>query len=107
MALAASLTVAVSALPAVVSAQWLKPEPLPPTSSFKLGAPPSGQFAPRKNTLTNVKGDLWRAGDGTWFMAILNTPDGLLLVDTAQPRLHQVAEARAREAVPRQAGRGT
>ncbi len=48
-------------------------------------APPSAQFAPRKNTLTNVKGDLWRAGDGTWFMGILNTPDGLLLVDTLNP----------------------
>ncbi len=45
-----------------------------------------------------MKGDLWRAGDGTWFIGILNTPDGLLLVDTLNARLHQVAETRARQA---------
>ena len=85
VALLASLTAGICALPGVASAQWLKPEPLPPVSSFKLGPSLPNQFAPRKNTLTNVKGDLWRAGDGTWFMGILNTPDGLLLVDTLNP----------------------
>jgi glyoxylase-like metal-dependent hydrolase (beta-lactamase superfamily II) len=65
-----------------LSAQVLKPRPLPPVSSFKLPPAPQGQFAPRALTFTNVKGDLWRAGDGTWFMGVLVTPDGILLVDT-------------------------
>jgi glyoxylase-like metal-dependent hydrolase (beta-lactamase superfamily II) len=51
----------------------------------KLGTPPAGQFAPRKNTFEKLKGDLWRAGDGTWFVGILVTPDGIVLVDTLNP----------------------
>jgi glyoxylase-like metal-dependent hydrolase (beta-lactamase superfamily II) len=63
-------------------AQVLKPQPVAPMSSFKLPPAPQGQFAPRELSFQRLKGDLWRAGDGTWFMAVLDTPEGLLLVDT-------------------------
>ena len=85
VALLASLTAMVSALPGVATAQWLRPEAVPPVSAFKLNSAPPMQFAPKKNTFLQVKGDLWRAGDGTWFMGVLNTPEGLLLVDTLNP----------------------
>jgi glyoxylase-like metal-dependent hydrolase (beta-lactamase superfamily II) len=78
VALAAFVTVQSAGL----TAQVLKPQPVPPMSSFNLPPAPQGQFAPRQLTFTNVKGDLWRAGDGTWFMGVLVTPDGILLVDT-------------------------
>jgi glyoxylase-like metal-dependent hydrolase (beta-lactamase superfamily II) len=48
----------------------------------KVGTPFPGQFRPRKNTIEKIAGDLWRAGDGTWFVGVLVTPDGILLVDT-------------------------
>jgi glyoxylase-like metal-dependent hydrolase (beta-lactamase superfamily II) len=32
--------------------------------------------------ITQVKGDVYRANNGGWYVAILDTPDGLLLVDT-------------------------
>jgi glyoxylase-like metal-dependent hydrolase (beta-lactamase superfamily II) len=75
----------VTALPGVASAQWLRPEPVPPASSFKLDSAPPTQFAPRQNTFTKLTGDLYRAGDGTWFVGVLVTPDGILLVDTLNP----------------------
>jgi glyoxylase-like metal-dependent hydrolase (beta-lactamase superfamily II) len=55
------------------------------TKAYNPGTPPSGQFAPRKNTFEHVTGDLWRAGDGTWFVGILVTPAGIVLVDTMNP----------------------
>jgi glyoxylase-like metal-dependent hydrolase (beta-lactamase superfamily II) len=48
----------------------------------RVGAPFPGQFRPRQNTFEKVTGDLWRAGDGTWYAGVLVTPDGILLVDT-------------------------
>jgi glyoxylase-like metal-dependent hydrolase (beta-lactamase superfamily II) len=44
-----------------------------------------GQFVPRVNAITHIKGDVWRAGDANWFVAFLVTPDGILLVDTLNP----------------------
>lgn len=44
--------------------------------------PPAGMFAPPGRGITHVKGDLWRAHNGGWYVGILDTPDGLLLVDT-------------------------
>lgn len=44
--------------------------------------PPPGVFAPPARAITHVKGDVYRANNGGWYVAILDTPDGLLLVDT-------------------------
>ncbi len=44
----------------------------------------SAADAPRAapaRTITQVKGDVYRANNGGWYVAILDTPDGLLLVD--------------------------
>src|SRR5215213_10050363 len=57
------------------------------TKNWNPGAPPFGQFAPRANTFQHIKGDLWRAGDGTWFVGVYVTPAGILLVDTMNPGL--------------------
>jgi glyoxylase-like metal-dependent hydrolase (beta-lactamase superfamily II) len=48
--------------------------PLPP--------PPPGMFVAPGRSITQVKGDVYRANDGGWNVAILDTPEGLLLVDT-------------------------
>lgn len=47
-----------------------------------LPAPPAGMFVPPGREIRHVKGDLWAARNGGWHVAILDTPDGLLLVDT-------------------------
>lgn len=39
-------------------------------------------FAAPGRAITHVRGDLYRANNGGWYVAILDTPDGLLLVDT-------------------------
>jgi glyoxylase-like metal-dependent hydrolase (beta-lactamase superfamily II) len=52
---------------------------------FNPGPPYPGQFSPRANVITHIKGDLWRAGDGSWFVAFLVTPEGIVLVDTLNP----------------------
>lgn len=77
-----ALASAAAALSIQATAQVLKPQPVPPMSSFKLPPAPQGQFAPRANVFQNVKGDLWRAGDGTWFVGVYVTSEGILLVDT-------------------------
>jgi glyoxylase-like metal-dependent hydrolase (beta-lactamase superfamily II) len=51
---------------------------LPPN----LPPPPPGMFAPPGRAITHVTGDLYRANNGGWYVGILDTPDGLLLVDT-------------------------
>ena len=83
--LGALTTLVVAQFPGVATAQWLRPEAVPSPSTFKLGPVPAGQFGPRENTFTKITGDLWRAGDGTWFMGVLVTPEGILLVDTLNP----------------------
>lgn len=90
----ASLLMAVSA-----SAQTAKPKAAP-AFKFEPGPPPKGQFAPRENVITNIKGDLWRAGDGTWFMAFLVTPEGILLVDTMNPDFAKWLKAQLAERFP-------
>jgi glyoxylase-like metal-dependent hydrolase (beta-lactamase superfamily II) len=52
------------------------------TLPANLPPPPAGMFAPPGRTITHVKGDVWRANNGGWFVGILDTPEGLLLVDT-------------------------
>lgn len=44
----------------------------------------SAADAPRgpARAITQVQGDVYRASNGGWYVAILDTPDGLLLVDT-------------------------
>ncbi len=48
----------------------------------RLSAPPPGMFVPPGRAITHVTGDVWRASNGGWYVGILDTPDGLLLVDT-------------------------
>jgi glyoxylase-like metal-dependent hydrolase (beta-lactamase superfamily II) len=62
--------------------------PLPASRSSANGAaarlppPPPGMFAPPGRAITHVKGGVYRANNGGWYVGILDTPDGLLLVDT-------------------------
>ena len=69
---AQSATPAAKAVPYMTDEEYMK----------KVGTPFPGQFRARNNTFEKVAGDLWRAGDGTWYMGVLVTPDGILLVDT-------------------------
>jgi glyoxylase-like metal-dependent hydrolase (beta-lactamase superfamily II) len=46
------------------------------------GSAVAAQPAAPARTITQVKGDVYRANNGGWHVAILDTPDGLLLVDT-------------------------
>ena len=47
-----------------------------------LPPPPAGMFAPPGRAITHVKGDVWRASNGGWFVGFVVTPDGIVLVDT-------------------------
>lgn len=51
-------------------------------AGLKLPPPPPGMFAPPGRAITHVAGDLYRANNGGWYVAILVTPDGIVLVDT-------------------------
>lgn len=51
-------------------------------AAANLPPPPPGMFAPPGRAITHVRGDVYRANNGGWHVAILDTPDGLLLVDT-------------------------
>ena len=51
-------------------------------AASNLPPPPPGMFAPPGRAITHVKGDVYRANNGGWYVGILDTPDGLLLVDT-------------------------
>ena len=44
---------------------------------------------PQARAITQVKGDVYRASNGGWYVAILDTPDGLLLVDTISVNFSQ------------------
>lgn len=68
--------------------------------AFNPGPPYPGQFVPRVNAITQIKGDLWRAGDGNWFVAFLVTPDGILLVDTLNPEFAKWLKAQLAERFP-------
>ena len=48
----------------------------------KLPPPPAGMFAPPGRSITHVAGDLYRANNGGWYVAVLVTPAGIVLVDT-------------------------
>jgi len=51
-------------------------------AAANLPPPPAGMFAAPGRGITQVKGDVYRANNGGWYVAILDTPDGLMLVDT-------------------------
>ena len=51
-------------------------------AAANLPPPPPGMFAPPGRAITHVKGDVYRANNGGWYVGILDTPEGLLLVDT-------------------------
>lgn len=50
-----------------------------------LPPPPAGMFAAPGRSITHVKGDLYRANNGGWYVGFLVTPDGIVLVDTLSP----------------------
>lgn len=54
-----------------------------PASSAPTGAAPQRSGPPR--TFVQIKGDLWRAGNGNWWSLIYVTPDGIVLVDPISP----------------------
>jgi glyoxylase-like metal-dependent hydrolase (beta-lactamase superfamily II) len=51
--------------------------------------PPAPAAAPRPagppRVFVQIKGDLWRAGNGNWWSLIYVTPDGILLMDPISP----------------------
>src|ERR1700710_593039 len=47
-----------------------------------LPPPPTGMFAPPGRAITQVKGDVYRANNGGWYVGFVVTPDGIVLVDT-------------------------
>ncbi len=51
-------------------------------AAARLPPPPPGMFVPPGRAITHVKGDVYRANNGGWYVGILDTPEGLLLVDT-------------------------
>ena len=66
--------------------------------------PPPGMFVPPGRAITHVKGDVYRASNGGWYVAILDTPDGLLLVDTLSVPFAQWLKAELAKKFPGQAG---
>ena len=50
-----------------------------------LPPPPAGMFAAPGRSITHVKGDLYRANNGGWYVGFLVTPEGIVLVDTLSP----------------------
>jgi glyoxylase-like metal-dependent hydrolase (beta-lactamase superfamily II) len=57
-------------------------EPVRPAPARTLPPPPPGMFAPPGRAITQVKGDVYRANNGGWFVGFVVTPDGIVLVDT-------------------------
>ena len=47
-----------------------------------LPPPPAGMFAQPGRSITHVKGDVWRANNGGWYVGFVVTPQGIVLVDT-------------------------
>jgi glyoxylase-like metal-dependent hydrolase (beta-lactamase superfamily II) len=70
------------ALSLLLAASWSHVGTAADAAAARLPAPPPGMFAPPGRTLTHVKGDVYRANNGGWYVGILDTPEGLLLVDT-------------------------
>ncbi|MEP7313020.1 MAG: MBL fold metallo-hydrolase [Pseudomonadota bacterium] len=71
-----------------------------PAPAFAPPPLPKGQFAPRQNSITKISSDLWRAGDGNWYVAVLVTPDGIVLVDTLNPDFAKWLKAQLAERFP-------
>jgi glyoxylase-like metal-dependent hydrolase (beta-lactamase superfamily II) len=94
------LALAAAFVTTTADAQAAKPAARKAAKPFNPGTPYPGQFAPRANVITQVKGDLWRAGDGSWFVAFLVTPDGIVLVDTLNPAFAEWLKAQLAERFP-------
>ena len=68
----------ISALGSLVVCALLLLYPAPaPTQAPQRSGPP--------RTFVQIKGDLWRAGNGNWWSLIYVTPEGILLVDPISP----------------------
>ena len=68
-----------------VAADAPAPSPAAPARPSPFSSPPPlpDMFARLNREITNVKGDVYRASNNNgWYVGILDTPDGLLLVDT-------------------------
>ena len=70
--LSASIAAALLAATSPVQAQPAKPAPAP-------GGPP--RPGPPQRIITNVKGDIYRAGNGNWWSLFVVTKDGIILAD--------------------------
>ncbi|MET0292258.1 MAG: MBL fold metallo-hydrolase [Steroidobacteraceae bacterium] len=60
----------------------MSPTVAPTAERSALPPPPPGMFAPPGRAITHVKGDVWRANNGGWYVGFLVTPEGIVLVDT-------------------------
>jgi glyoxylase-like metal-dependent hydrolase (beta-lactamase superfamily II) len=60
----------------------------PAPAAAPTAAAPARPAAPAR-TITQVKGDVYRANNGGWYVAILDTPEGLLVVDTISANFSQ------------------
>ena len=68
-----------------VAADAPAPSPAAPARPSPFSSPPPlpDMFARLNREITHVKGDVYRASNNNgWYVGILDTPDGLLLVDT-------------------------
>jgi glyoxylase-like metal-dependent hydrolase (beta-lactamase superfamily II) len=66
-----------------VRTQSIPSTPRAPTASAPVATVAQRRGPPR--TFMQIKGDLWRAGNGNWWSLIYVTPDGILLVDPISP----------------------
>src|ERR1700723_236697 len=61
---------------------------VPATPGAPAASAPAATAAQRRGpprAFVQIKGDLWRAGNGNWWSLIYVTPDGILLVDPISP----------------------
>jgi glyoxylase-like metal-dependent hydrolase (beta-lactamase superfamily II) len=100
LAFAALLALSASLVTTTADSQTAKPRAKPKAKPFNPGPMYPNQFRAPRNEITQVKGDLWRAGDGNWFVAFLVTPDGILLIDTLNPPFAKWLKAQLAERFP-------
>jgi glyoxylase-like metal-dependent hydrolase (beta-lactamase superfamily II) len=70
------------------------------TAARRFPPPPPGMFVAPGRSITHVKGDVYRASNGGWFVGILDTPEGLLLVDTLNVPFAQWLKAELAQKFP-------
>jgi glyoxylase-like metal-dependent hydrolase (beta-lactamase superfamily II) len=75
--------------------------PAPVDNARRTITPPApGMFLPPGRSITQIKGDLYRAADGGWFAAFLVTPAGIVLVDPLNPSFAKWLKAELAQRFP-------